>query len=138
MTARAEREFAVRLDEELDTVEGGGAKAASEREDMAEPGRGMENPVADPYAEELDTEEAAGVTRKPGCPEGTVPGGSGGTGGGGGVWIARRIVAHLERVCERDDDASSLSGVLSWNVDCCLVIVPSFLLSMFGGVAMDV
>jgi hypothetical protein len=66
MTALADREFDVLVDDEFDTADGGGARPASVMKDMADPVRGMEKPTADPWMEEPDTEEAAGGTRRPG------------------------------------------------------------------------
>lgn len=80
MTALAESELDVALDDEVDTVDGGGARPASVKEDIADPVRGMEKPTADPWIDELNTEDAAGVTLRLGwVGEWT---GSCGTGGG--------------------------------------------------------
>jgi hypothetical protein len=62
MTALDEIEFDVMFDDEVDTVDGGGARPASVMNDIADPVRGMEKPTADPCIDEPDTEDAAGVT----------------------------------------------------------------------------
>lgn len=94
ITARAEREPVVRLDDVAEMMDGGGAIPASEREVIAEPARGTEKVDAAPYAEVEEITDDAGVTLRPEG-VGVLDGGICVTWRG---WTAFRIVSHLENL----------------------------------------